>query len=87
MKPPTNLTEHAINRFIERHVPRMSFEDARGVLETIRATAQHVEDLPDEGQEIWRGCDAFSSVLMVVRDGWVRTVLPPGSERPKGRRR
>ena len=100
MKAPYKLDDdgHAIDRFIERHLrcdtagmllPPSEIEraQARVVLDIIRATAEHVEDITDEGQEIWRGRGGFRSVLLVVRDGVVRTVLKPGSRRPSSRRR
>lgn len=100
MKAPLEFTEHALDRFIERHFEAFQDkptriadlkahyrENARGVLEYIRAHAVFVEDLPDEGQEIWHGPSEFSYVLLVVRDGLVTTVLPAGATRPEGRSR
>jgi hypothetical protein len=81
---------HSVERFIERYYgddAKPSFEDARALLDEIRALAVFVEHLPDEGQEIWQGRGAFQSLKMVVKDGVVRTVLPPGAQRPTERRR
>lgn len=82
---------HSVRRFIERCFPpgtEISFVQAEQRLQAIRCFAEHVEDIPDEGQEIWRGYEegSVAEVLMVVRDGVVRTVLPPGSRRPASRR-
>lgn len=92
MKGPYKLDDqgHSVARFIERHYPddaKPSIVDATTILNVILATAVFVEDVPDEGQQIWRGSGAFSKVKMVVRDGVVTTVLPLGAERPKDRRR
>lgn len=81
---------HAVARFIERHYPdnaKPTTKEATEILDVIRATSVHVEDVPDEGQEIWRGRGAFHPVKMVVRDGVVTTVLPRDAERPKHRGR
>ncbi len=87
MKAPTSFTEHALDRYIERWCPGTKRHEARQVLRFIAVVAAvHVEDLPDEGQEIWRGPGAFREVLMVVRDGEVTTVLPKGAKRPETRR-
>lgn len=93
MRAPYKLDDegHAVDRFIERYL-RGEWDcvvrgDAECLLESIRANAVHVEDLPDEGQEIWRGPNGWRDVLLVVRDGVVTTVLPMGATRPAGRRR
>jgi hypothetical protein len=89
-KPPYKLDDdgHSVQRFLERHYgdEKPSFADAEAMLNIIRAGAVFVEDLPDEGQQIWRGQGLLSHVKLVVRDGVVRTVLPKDAQRPKHRR-
>lgn len=81
---PTNLTDHAIRRYIERHCKGWSYHDASKELarEMDRAT---LHEQPPGEDSIWttpRGC-----LLVVSLDGTVRTVLPAGSRatnrRPK----
>lgn len=89
MKAPTKLTEHAVERFMERHITgQVLYEEAERRLNAVRARATHLEDIPDENQEIWVGHEPGSvqEILMVVSDGTVRTVLPLGATRPKWRR-
>lgn len=92
LTPPHKLDDdgHSVERFIERHYgddDKPSYKDAEAVLNSIREHAVFVEDLPDEGQQIWRVFYPYAEVKMVVRDGVVCTVLPVGAERPKHRRR
>lgn len=84
---PYTATSHAIGRFVERYPIAGVPDTAAGRLHQAMRNAIHVEDIPDEGQEIWKGTDNGRTVLMVVRDGVVKTVLPTGSRRPAHRRR
>ena len=90
MKFPTEITEHAIQRFNERYFEgRLSYDEASRRLDAVRCAAVHVEDIPDEDQEIWAGREPGSivDVLLCCADGVIKTVLPPGSQRPATRRR
>lgn len=91
MKAPDRLHPHAIDRFLERHYPedaKPPREDAAFILDLIRATAVHIEDIPGEnGQEAWCGRGAFRGVIMIVLDGEVKTVLKPGTTWRTGGRR
>jgi len=84
MRAPYKLDDagHSLDRFIERHYsvgqkPLRSVAEV--ILKYVVSIAVHVEDVPREGQEIWRGQHAYNSVVLVVRDGVVRTVLAPNS--------
>jgi hypothetical protein len=79
MTPPTKLDDegHAVQRFIERYpnlcfgpYTTITFEDAERLLNKHRKLSEFVENI-DNGQELWNG----DGVLMVVKDGVVRTVL------------
>lgn len=88
MKAPLLITDHAVERFIERHIPGEDYVRAVQRLNAIRCQAEHVEDIPGEpGQEIWRGREAGSlvDILMVVKNHLVTTVLPIGATRPNRR--
>lgn len=81
MQAPIALDDegHAVRRFIERYFDAnstISFEEAERRLHGIRCRATFVEDI-DNGQELWEGREegSVSGVLMVVKDGVVRTVL------------
>lgn len=85
MTPPVALDVegHAVQRFIERcFAPGavIRFEEAERRLNVVRSRAFYVDNI-DNGQQLWRGFDVLleREVLMVVKDGVVRTVLAPGS--------
>lgn len=82
---PATVTEHAVERLIERHLqgedPPMTFGEARDVLLAMMARARYEEgtwnpgDLNGLGQSIW--CDRGTGVKFAVDgNGVVRTVLP-----------
>ncbi len=82
---PVKVTEHAVERFIERWEPSMSASAARARLLHYAGLATFKEHPPGE-PEIWEHFLVGGSILLVVRDGLVETVLPPGAKRPASRR-
>lgn len=81
MTPPTSLDDegHSVQRFIERYLDvssTISVEEAERRLHGIRCRAEFVENI-DNGQELWKGREegSVTDVLMVVKDGVVRTVV------------
>ena len=84
---PYSATPHAVARFAERYPVAGVPDTAESRLRRVMFQAVHVEDILDEGQQIWKSTDNGRTVLMVVRDGIVKTVLPTGSRRPAHRRR
>jgi hypothetical protein len=98
---PITVSEHAVDRYLEHWVGHLlSRHQARTVLEISIRTAQHVDDIANEQQSIWKIPDrghpartgaiddtTLLDVLLVVdAAGEVRTVLPPGATRPRARR-
>jgi len=87
---PSQFTEHALQRFIERWGPMADPEEDLRMATITRAFP--IEEIPDEQQSIWGfvvldGPQKGETALMVVSaDGTVRTVLPSGSKRPASRR-
>lgn len=81
MTPLARITDHAVDRLIERHCPGESWGDAYMRLDAMRRRATHVEDIADEdGQELW--VDPETGIQMVAKGGWIKTVLPVGARRP-----
>lgn len=79
------VTIHAIDRYNERHVePRgvsLTWDEVRKELLSIAAQATLKE--AEEGEdEIW---ETPGGVLLSVREGTIRTVLPLGSVKPNRR--
>lgn len=68
------ITSHAIARFRQRCVPRMSAAEARGYLMAQLERAHFVKML-GEGVEQWRGPKPLR-LRIRVRDGVVITVMP-----------
>jgi hypothetical protein len=73
---PTSLTNHAIERYIERHRQGWSWEAARSDLFREMRGAVLYEQPPGE-DPIYR--TQSGRLLVVSLDGAVRTVLPAGS--------
>lgn len=96
LRSPCSVTDHAIDRFIERWgvMPSTSREHVETLLhERVIARALRFENIEREKQSIWRYVGPLPwephdvEILMVVRaDGFVTTFLPPGSRKPSSRR-
>lgn len=86
-KPPSVITEHAIDRYIERHRKGWARPDARRELIREASTAS-LHEVPTGADPIW--ITSSGRLLVVSIDGTVRTVLPMGSRatnrRPRRRR-
>lgn len=83
---PTTVSDHAVERYRERHRPDLQPDAARVWLETLLPWASHVEDERGTDQSIWEILVGRARVLIVVAAGEVRTVLPKNSKKPEGRR-
>lgn len=74
--PITIVSDHAVERFIERHVPGWQHTSAKWLLERISERAIYQEH-EDQHQEIWKGPRGlFQDLVLIVCDGTLRTVLP-----------
>lgn len=84
MIPPTFITLHAVQRYIERHRPGWTEDAARKELLREIATATLLVHPAGEDPiyKTQRGV-----LLVVAGDGAVRTVLPTGSRAPNRRPR
>lgn len=81
---PTGATNHAVDRYIERHRPGWTFKDAKQ--ELMREAQSAVIHEADAGSEpIWR--TQRGTMLVVRLDGTISTVLPMGSQKPNRRPR
>lgn len=80
------ITDHAIDRYIERHAPELSPTHARRTLETLLEDATPIRARSIKGDLLWRtdGTDGDPPVHFVVKpDGGemvIATVLPIGCE-------
>jgi len=72
-----HLTEHAVDRYVERWRPGWTRDAARDELAKGLALTQFVEI--DRGDYIYR--TPRGALLVVAGDGAVRTVLPMGSKK------
>jgi hypothetical protein len=82
--PPGALSDHAIERYVQRWRPGWEFADAAAELRK-EADRAVLHECPAGSDPIWRtprGC-----LLVVSGDGTVRTVLPPKSFAPNRRPR
>jgi len=84
MKRPTTLTRHAVQRYIQRWRPGWKFADAEADLRREVARAE-LHECPSGSDPIWRS--PRGALLVVSRDGAVRTVLPAKSFAPNRRPR
>jgi hypothetical protein len=84
MKAPHALTDHAIDRYLERWRQDLSREDATQELRGQLALAVFIEHPPGE-DAIWR--TPCGALLVVREDGVVATVLPVGAQRTDRRPR
>lgn len=62
------ITQHAINRFIQRHAPEMSYDQAKRHLQTESRQAAHLRNKSVNGQSQWR-LDNPNCILVMKRDG------------------
>lgn len=93
MSAPVAYTQHALDRFLERWLPNLSrtsqeLKFAKSAFQRIvSVNATHVENVPGEGQSIWAfymqygPYQGYAGLLVVDRDGLVRTTLPPGTRK------
>lgn len=84
MRQPTFVTEHAVDRYLERWRSKASRGDARAELEDQIKRAVFVEH-PAGEEAIWR--TPRGALLVVRADGAVATVLPQGAVRTNRRPR
>lgn len=82
--PPRSVTEHAVQRYIQRWRPGWKKEAARADLERELGGARFHEQ-PAGSDAIWR--TPRGALLVVSGDGAVRTVLPAKSFAPNRRPR
>lgn len=83
MKPPTEFSLHALQRFRERWEPHLSISHAAVYLEVMLIKAVFVS-IEDNNKSTWR--IGHEPIYLTVEDGEVKTVHPRGSK-PKERRR
>jgi len=84
MRRPTDVSAHAVARYIQRWRQGWTFHAAQtDLLREMKLSTLH--ECPAGSDPIWRsprGC-----LLVVAGDGMVRTVLPPKSFAPNRRPR
>ncbi len=93
-----HFTDHAVDRFVSRHVPELTTSEARMVLAHAAQSAVRLREKTALGQEQWR-IDEPPATLVTKRDGGMivcvtvldaepdPTRVAPRGKRSKGGRR